>query len=78
MGIWENGVLKKWVTAELQVVPDKKNLQQEEKKVFKESKVQKDQIPENYFLKLPGKPKAVKNSAGNSPMRLEPDTLNPQ
>ena len=29
-------------------------------------------------MKLPGKPKVVKKSAGNSPMRKEPDTLNPQ
>ena len=77
MGIWENGVFKEWVTTEPHDLAGKKNLKQEEKKVFKESKVQKDQIPENYFLKLPGKPKVVKKSAGNSPMRKEPDTLNP-
>jgi hypothetical protein len=27
MGIWENGVLKEWVTTKPHVVPDKKNLQ---------------------------------------------------
>ena len=40
MGIWENGVLKEWVTTEPHDVAGKKNLKQEEKKVFKESKVQ--------------------------------------
>ena len=79
MGIWEKGVLKEWVLSQPDVVPDKKNVAKEGKKYFKGPKVGDDHFiaPKGYFLELPGKLNPKKISAGNSPIRKEPNTLNP-
>ena len=49
------------------------------RKVFQGPKVGNDHIfaHKGNFLELPGKPKVVKKSARNSPIRKEPNSLNP-